>query len=208
MKTYRLTTDIERIAGIAFSVVITAAMVLLLYALRNDTTVLIMTAVFALLLIAALAYYVISAAKAACVPDPANRQLHVKGVRNYTLDLSSTATLETVAVKNGHTTSRIMVFRDAEGNVTGTVPTLFTYRQGVQAEPMAIQIAQDLGLDFIANVQPWEYDKEKAAEHDKQVALEEKEAEKQRKIENKKRRETLMKMRIDKIRKENQEKQK
>ena len=32
----------------------------------------------------------------------------------------------------------------------------------------------------------------------------EKEAEKQRKIENKKRRETLMKMRIDKIRKENQ----
>lgn len=208
MKTYRLTTDIERIAGITFSVIMTACLILLLYVLRNDITILIMIAVGALLLIAALVYYVISAAKAACIPDPEHKMLHVKGIRNYTLDLSNTATLETVAVKNGQTTSRILLFRDAEGNVTGTVPTLFTYRQGVQAEPMAIQIAQDLGLEFIANVQPWEYDKEKAAEHDKQVALEEKEAAKQRRIENQKKRELLMKMRIDKIRKENQEKQK
>ena len=126
------------------------------------------------------------------------------GTFTYTYDTQYTHRLQEVSnglIKQTHT-------YDSVGNVTGTVPTLFTYRQGVQAEPMAIQIAQDLGLDFIANVQPWEYDKEKAAEHDKQVALEEKEAEKQRKIENKKRRETLMKMRIDKIRKENQEKQK
>ena len=94
MKTYRLTTDIERIAGIAFSVIMTACLILLLYVLRNDITILIMIAVGALLLIAALVYYVISAAKAACIPDPEHKMLHVKGIRNYTLDLSNTATLD------------------------------------------------------------------------------------------------------------------
>jgi len=206
MKTYRLSTNIERIAGICFSVVITAALIILLYALRGDITILIMTAIGSFLLIAALVYYVISVTKAGCTPDPENKKLHVTGVRNYSLDLSSTTTLETVAVKNGHTTSRILVFSDAEGNVTGSVPTLFTHQQGVQAEPMAIALAKDLGLNFKANVQPWEYDKEKRAEHDKQMELEEKENAKLRREENRKKREILMKMRIDKIRKENREK--
>lgn len=208
MKTYRLTTNLERIAGISFSVVITACLVLLLYVLRNDITVLILTTVGSLVLIAALVFYVLSAAKAACIPDRENKKLHVKGVKDYTLDLTNAATLETVAVKNGHSISRILVFTDAEGNVIGTVPTLFTYHQGVQAEPMAIELAKDLGLAFKANVQPWEYDKEKRAEHDKQVELEEKEAAKARKEENRKKRELLMKMRIDKIKKENQENKK
>ena len=64
MKTYRLSTNIERIAGICFSVVITAALIILLYALRGDITILIMTAIGSFLLIAALVYYVISVTKA------------------------------------------------------------------------------------------------------------------------------------------------
>lgn len=180
MKTFRLSTDKERIAGIAFSAVAVVCFAVLLYVLRKDLSILILCAMGVVILTAVLGAYVYVVARASCTPDPQNKLLHVKGLRDYTLDLRNAATLETIAIKNGHVIGRALIFTDAQGAVVGSVPTMFTSRQGVLAEPMAIELAKELGLSFKANLNPWDYDEKARIEHDKQVALEEKEASKAR----------------------------
>jgi hypothetical protein len=180
MKSFRLSSDKERVASLVFCPVAAFFLVLLLFALRKDLFLLIFSALSVALLCAVMGIYVRTVLRAVCIPDAQAKKLHVKGLRDYTLDLSEAATLETVGVKNGHVIGRALIFRNAEGNVVGTVPTLFTSRQGVLAEPMAMELAEELGLSFIANLNPWDYDEKARIEHEKQVAIEEKEAAKKR----------------------------
>ena len=180
MKTFRLSSDKERISSLVFCFAAVVVFLLLLFALRREPAILILAAIGVVILSAVLGIYAYIVVRAVCIPDAQAKKLHVKGLRDYTLDLSEAATLETVGIKNAHTMTRALIFRDAEGKVVGSVPTLFTSRQGVLAEPMAIELAQALNLSFIANLNPWDYDENARIEHEKQVAIEEKEAAKKR----------------------------
>lgn len=196
MKTFPLSTPAERTSGIAFSVAISAAMLVLLWALRNNIGLLIPTAIGVFLIIALLVVYVISVLKAVCIPHPEEKKLEVRGLTNRVLDLSTATTLETIAVKNGQSEGRMLVFSDAEGNIVGKVRTYFTSQRGLLAEPMSIELAKTLGLQHHANVPDWEYDPVKRKEHEKQVAEEEKIASKER---AKARKELRVKRRMQKM---------
>ena len=180
MKTFPLSTPSERTAGIAFSIVMSAVLLVLLWALRGNLGLLICIGLFVLLIIALLAVYVISVLKAVCIPHPEEKKLEVRGLPNRMLDLSTATMLETVSVKNGQSEGRMLVFSDAEGNIVAKVRTYFTSQRGVLAEPMSIELAKVLGLEHHANVPEWEYIPEKRAEHEKQVAEEQKKAAKER----------------------------
>ena len=152
MKKYQLSTAAERTAGILFSVIMIAVLVVLLFALKDDLTVLLLTASGVVLVAGILVLYVLNVAKAACVTDPETKTLRVLGFQERTIDLTKVACLETITVKSGHVEGRSLAFTDAEGAVIAIVPTYFTSKRGVLAEPMAKEMAQDLGLEFHANV--------------------------------------------------------
>ncbi|MBQ4600967.1 MAG: hypothetical protein IJB17_04990 [Oscillospiraceae bacterium] len=194
MKEFYLSSAAERIIGVVFTVIAVACMGILVFALRNDTMLLCVTALCCLLVSAGLIYYMISVLRGKCIADLTTKQLQVRGTRDYTLDLSTAVQLETLPFKGGRTVMRMLYFSDAEGKVVGKVPTLFTFNQGVMAEPMAMEMAKELGLNFQANLQPWEYDKEKRLEHEKEVAQQQKE-------EAKARREAKAKLRMEKLKK-------
>lgn len=196
MKTFPLSTPAERTAGIVFSAVMSAVLLVLLWALRSNLGLLIPTAIGVFLIIALLMVYVVSVLKAACIPHPEEKKLEVRGLPNRMLDLSTATMLETIAVKNGQSEGRMLVFSDAEGNIVGKVRTYFTSQRGLQAEPMSIELAKALGLQHHANVPEWEYDPVKRKEHEKQMAKEEKIASKER---AKARKELQIKKRMQKM---------
>ena len=202
MKKYELSTAGERIAGIALTVGIIPVLGILLWALREDLAILIFTALGCALVVAGLVYYSLSVVKAAVEPLPQEKKLRVHGIRPYTLDLANATCLETITVKSGQVTGRALYFSDAEGNVVGVVPTMFTSNHGIQAEPMAIELAKDLGLEFIANVPKWEYDEEARKVHEVEVAQQKKEEAKARREMKQKAREAKMRQKMDEIRKE------
>lgn len=174
MKKFYLSTQPERTKGIAFSAVMIVAMFALLPLLLEDLAILLLAALGVLVVSAILVYYMLNINKAAVVAMPEQKKLRVEGFRNFELDLTNAVRLETIPVKNGQVMGRALAFTDAEGNVVGLVPTLFTSRQGVEAEPMAMELAQVLGLEFQANVPRWEYDEEAMKIHEKEVAEQEK----------------------------------
>ena len=49
------------------------------------------------------------------------------------------------------------------------VPTFFTSNRGVQAEPLAQQLAEALGLTFVPTVEVWEYDKQARKAHQQEL---------------------------------------
>jgi len=180
MKEFQLSTPKERIAGISFAAVMIACFGLLLYAVRHNTGMLIFCGLCAVLLTVLLVFYMISIMKSVCILDTQTKMLEVKGYPSYTKDLSEAVLVQTFPRKNGQTISRVLVFSDAEENVVAVVPTMFTYKQGVLAEPMAKEMAQALGIEFKENVPAWEYDKEKFKEHQIEEAEAEKAARKER----------------------------
>lgn len=190
MKKFYLSTKSERTLGVAFTAVIIPAMVAMLLLLDNLTMLLIAGAGVALVSVG-LIYYAVNVVKTAVVALPEEKKLRVEGIRNYEIDLTNAVRLETIPVKNSQSVSRALAFTDAKGEVVGVVPTLFTSRQGVEAEPTAIELAQVLGLDFKANVPKWEYDEEARKIHEEEVARQQKE-------DAKTRREAKMKLRIAK----------
>lgn len=194
MKKYPLSTQAERIAGIAFSILTIAVLGLLLYALRSDLTILLLTSVGVAFVVVVLVLYMMNVTKAVIVYDPEGRTLKVQGFRERTIDLNKVACLQTLTVKSGHVESRSLAFSDAEGNMVAVVPTYFTSKRGVAAEPMAKAMAVDLGIDFQANVPEWEYDEEARKAHEIEVAKQEKE-------DAKKRREAKAALRVAKLRK-------
>lgn len=180
MKVFPLSDPKERLTSILFSVAISLCMVFLVFVLRHDLVIMLMTLFGAALLIFFLSLYVLNVTKAACIPSQDKKSLLVKGMKDYTLDLSNAVRLETIAVKQGRSMSRTLVFSDEQENIVATLPTMFLSRSGLQAEPFAQELAQYLGLEFKANVPLWEYNEEARKEHEKQVALEEKEYRKKR----------------------------
>lgn len=202
MKKYYLSTPAERTTGIIYSVIMTAVLALLLYALRGDLTILLLTAAGVVLVVGILVLYVLNVNKAACVHDPATNTLKVLGVQERTIDLSKVTCLQTLTVKSGHVEGRSLAFTDAEGAMVAVVPTYFTSKRGVLAEPMAKEMAADLGLEFIANVPAWEYDEEARKAHEIEVAEQEKADAKARKEGRQKLKEAKIRQKMNEIRNE------
>ena len=180
MKEFALSKPHERITSVLVSLAVTAAMAVLVYFLRDNTMLFVLCAVCGVALSALLIVSTIGVLKAKCIVNLDTKTLEVKGLPSYTKDISSAVLLQTMARKSGHAISRMLVFSDAEETVIAMIPTMFTTRQGLMAEPMAKEMAQYLDIDFQANVPEWEYDKEKYEEHLKEEAEKEKAARKER----------------------------
>ena len=180
MKEFQLSTSKERIAGISFSVVMIVSFFCLLFAVRNNTMLLIFTGLGVVLMTASMVFYIVSILKSVCIVDTEKKILEVKGYPSYTKDVSSAVLLETLPRKSGHTVTRVLVFSDAQENVVAVVPTLYTFKQGALADPMAKEMADALGIEFRRNVPEWQYDKTKYQEHLKEEAEQEKRDRKER----------------------------
>ena len=191
MKKFPLSTSAERAAGVAFTAAMLALFGLLLYTLRGNLAMLLVCGLGVGLIGLLLIIYCVNVVKASVMVDSENKLLHVIGVKNYTLDLKDATLLQTFARKNGQTTVRLLVFSDQEDEIVASVPTMYTFRQGIWADPVAKEIAAELGIDFKQNVPDWELDKEKYKEHMKEEAEREKR-------EAKERRQNKMKYRIEK----------
>ena len=180
MKIFRLSTPAERATSAAFVAAVLVAFGLLLYSLRGNLGLLLACGVAIVLIAAMLVVYVINIMKAACVVDTAKKTMEVQGMTNYTVDLSNATMLQTIPRKGAQATIRVLVFTDAEDQIIAKVPTMFSFKSGVQAEPMAKEMAKELGIAFKQNVPEWEYDKEKYKEHEKEVAAQQKKEAKER----------------------------
>lgn len=191
MKEFSLSDPKERLAGAAFTVAITICFGLLLYLVRQSVGLLIFCTLAVVLLVSLLVFYNISVSKAACIWDSETKVLEVKGYPSFKVDLSNAVLMQTVARKSGQVTNRAIIFSDAEENIIATVPTYFTSKQGIMADPFAKEMAKQMGIPFQQNVPEWEYDKEKYQEHLKEVQAQEK-------ADAKARREAKMKYRIEK----------
>jgi len=191
MKEFRLSTAAERVTGIGFTAVILVAFAALLYALRTNMMLLIFCGLGVVVVGALLVVYVRGVMRAAAVVDREQKLLHIRGVKDYTVDLKEARLLQTIGRKNGQTTLRVLVFSDAQETVVATIPTMFTFRQGIWADPVAKEMAEELGIEFQQNVPDWQLDKKKYEEHVKE------EAERERK-ESKERRQKKMALRIQK----------
>lgn len=194
MKVFRLSTPAERATSVSFVAAMLVVFGLLLYALRSNIGLMIACGVAIVLIAVILVIYVINVMKAACVVDAASKTMEVRGLTNYTVDLSNATLLQTLPRKGAQATIRVLVFSDAEDRIIAKVPTMFSFKSGVQAEPMAKEMAKELGIAFQQNVPEWEYDKEKYKEHEKEVAA-------QQKKEAKERRQKRIEMRINKRKK-------
>jgi hypothetical protein len=180
MKEFRLSTQAERIASISFSAAIIAAFGILLYALRSQLWLMILCGLFVLLISAMLVIYVINVLKSVCIVDTQNKTIEVRGIANFTADISKAVLLQTIGKKNSQTSVRVLVFTDEEMEIVAKVPTMFTFKQGILAEPMAKEMAKELGIEFKENVPVWEYDKEAYKQHQKEEAEREKREAKER----------------------------
>ena len=180
MKRYRLSSLGERIAAVLISFILIVFMIFLAWILRGDLLSLIICILASLLVSAALIFYVMNLFKAACIPHQEDTVLEVKGYPDSFLFLADIVSLETAPFKNGPVTTRTLVFKNAKGEVAASLPTFFTSHEGAQAEPMAMELAQDLGIQFTSTLEPWEYDPQPRKAHRKQQAQAEREARRER----------------------------
>ena len=195
MKEFKLSTASERVAGVCFSAAMIAVFMLLLFALRSQLILMIFCALGVLLIAFLLISYVRGVLRAVAIVDAENKQLQIKGVTDYTVDLKDAVLLQTVARKNGQSTVRLLVFSNENEEIVATVPTMFTFRQGIWADPMAKEMAAELGIAFQQNVPDWQLDKKKYEEHLKEEA-------EQAKREARERRQKKMAHRIQKRKKQ------
>lgn len=180
MKAFPLSTPSERIASISFSAVVIACFGVLIYALRSNTGLMIATGLGALLISVILVIYVVNVLKAACIVHGETKTVEVKGPANFTADVSKAVLLQTLPRKNGQATMRYLVFSDEKEQIVATIPTMFTFKQGKMAEPMAEELAKELGIPFQRNIPEWEFDRKLYQEHQKQAEAEAKAAAKER----------------------------
>lgn len=195
MKEFRLSTPGERLGSIAFSVLVVLGLGGLLFLLRNNLGLLIVYGIAAALLALLFGVYIYNVLRTVCIVDPEKKTLTYKGINGKVFDLTSAVQLQTLPKRNGQTTIRTLVFSDEEDMIVAVVPTMFTYKQGMMAEPMAEEMAKVLGIRFKRNIPEWEFDKELYKQHIKEEA-------EQQKAESKARREAKMKYRINKYKNE------
>ena len=180
MKTYRLSTAMERATSVVFVAIALAGFGLLLYSLRNRLGLMIICGIFIAMIAFLLITYVVNAMKAACIIDMTTKTMEVRGLANYTADLSTATLLQTIPQKGAQATIRVLVFSDAEDKIVAKVPTMFSFKSGLQAEPMAKEMAKELGIEFVDTVPLWEYDEKAAEQHRKEVAEQQKRETKER----------------------------
>lgn len=170
MNVHPLSSAAERTCAAIVTGVLTVLMVLLLCALRKEPLSLALIGFAAFLVAAALVFFLTSLFRASCRSVPESKCLLVRGLPDDTLDLSRAVAVKTTPCATGPVSTRTLVFSDGAGNPVATVPTFFTLRQGALAEPLAAALAGELGLTFLPSLEPWEYDKAKRAEHEKEVS--------------------------------------
>ena len=195
MKEFRLSTPGERLGSIAFSVLVVLGLGGLLFLLRNNLGLLIVCGIAGALLAFLFGVYIYNVLRTVCIVDPEKKMLTYKGINGKVFDLTSAVQLQTLPKRNGQTAIRTLVFSDEEDMIVAVVPTMFTYKQGMMAEPMAEEMAKVLGIRFKRNIPEWEFDKELYKQHIKEEA-------EQQKAESKARREAKMKYRINKYKNE------
>ena len=191
MKEFRLSTPGERLVSIAFSVLVILGLGGLLFLLRSNLGLLIVCGLAAGLLALLFGVYIYNVLRTLCIVDPEKKQLTYKGINGKVFDLTSAVQLQTLPKRNGQTAIRTLVFSDEDDMIVAVIPTMFTYKQGMMAEPMAEEMAKVLGIRFKRNIPEWEFDKELYKQHIKE------EAERQ-KAESKARRKAKMNHRINK----------
>lgn len=191
MKEFRLSTPGERLVSIAFSVLVILGLGGLLFLLRSNLGLLIVCGLAAGLLALLFGVYIYNVLRTVCIVDPEKKQLTYKGINGKVFDLTSAVQLQTLPKRNGQTAIRTLVFSDEDDMIVAVIPTMFTYKQGMMAEPMAEEMAKVLGIRFKRNIPEWEFDKELYKQHIKE------EAERQ-KAESKARRKAKMNHRINK----------
>ena len=191
MKEFRLSTPGERLVSIAFSVLVILGLGGLLFLLRSNLGLLIVCGLAAGLLARLFGVYIYNVLRTVCIVDPEKKQLTYKGINGKVFDLTSAVQLQTLPKRNGQTAIRTLVFSDEDDMIVAVIPTMFTYKQGMMAEPMAEEMAKVLGIRFKRNIPEWEFDKELYKQHIKE------EAERQ-KAESKARRKAKMSHRINK----------
>lgn len=179
MKTYRLSSLGERLAAILISATAIFCMILLCFALRTDLLSMIICVPASLLVCLVLAFYVVNLMKAAVVLFPENKVLTLRGIPDSTVSIEGAVCLETTGIKVGPLSARSLIFRNEAGDVVASVPAFFTANQGVQAEPLAMELAAVLGLTFKPTLEPWEYDKKLRKQHLQELAQAEKEQRRQ-----------------------------
>ena len=191
MKEFRLSTPGERLASIAFSALIVIGFGALLFILRDNLGLLIICCLCTGLLTLLLGVYIYNVLRTVCIVDPEKKVLTYKGINGKVFDLTNVVQLQTLPKRNGQTSIRTLVFSDEDDMVVAVIPTMFTYRQGKMAEPMAEEMAKVLGIRFKRNIPEWEFDKELYKQHLKEEAA-------QQKAEHKARQDAKMKYRINK----------
>ena len=191
MKEFRLSTPGERLVSIAFSVLVILGLGGLLFLLRSNLGLLIVCGLAAGLLALLFGVYIYNVLRTLCIVDPEKKQLTYKGINGKVFDLTSAVQLQTLPKRNGQTAIRTLVFSEEDDMIVAVIPTMFTYKQGMMAEPMAEEMAKVLGIRFKRNIPEWEFDKELYKQHIKE------EAERQ-KAESKARRKAKMNHRINK----------
>ena len=192
MKEYRLSTPRERISAIAFTAAIAVAFAALIYAVRGTLSLLLFCGLAAVLLVGIMTMYAVSACRSRCIVNFEEKKVDVVAFPAFTLDISAATQLQALVRKNGQSTTRCLVFSDDNDDIVGTIPTLFTYKQGALAEPLAKEMAADLGIRYKETTPAWEYDKEAYKEYQKQMA-------EQEKAERETRRQEKMQRRIAKL---------
>ena len=187
MKSHRLSSAGERICAILISVILILSMVLICWLLSTDVLSFVICILAAVLVSAGLLFYAANLMKAAVIFDGENHRLQIKGIPDFSVNIADTVSLETVGNKMGPVATRTLIFRDSGEEVVATVPTFFIANQGAQAEPMAMVLAEEMGITFKASLEPWEYDKELRKQHMKDLAEAEKQErkEKMRALKNK-----------------------
>jgi len=178
MNKHYLSSPADRAAGTAVAVLLSLMMAFLVFLLSKDILAWMITACCVILVTAVLIFYILNLFKAACTPLPEEKKLLVNGFPDCSYDISNAVSLQTVSYKNGALATRTLVFCDEEDKAIVSIPTFFFSRQGVMAEPVAKEIAAELGLVFIPSLPAWEYDKQLRKQHEKEVAAKEKEARK------------------------------
>lgn len=174
MKRFSLSGSRERITGSLIAVFLLVCMGLLIAALRTDVLSLIICVVASFLVAGGLVFYLVNLYRAQCIVSRESKDLDIRGIPDYKLNISGAVSLKTGEFKAGPVVTRIVIFSDGEGNVVATLPTFFTADQGAQAEPMTMELAAALGLKFEPTLEKWQYDAQARREHSKAVAEEEK----------------------------------
>lgn len=164
MKTIRLSSPADRRNAWGFAVLLFALIAVVMLTVRFGVGYFILISLCSLFGVAMTAAYLSAVIKAAVRID-GDSHLRVYGLVSSTEDFSGAVSVKTVPVEMGPIRSRVIALCNSQGEAVCTMSTMFTSREGVMAEPAAMELAELLDLDFQPTVEKWKYDKDAMREH-------------------------------------------